>query len=69
MVHTPNPSRERDDEVLKWIEHRAAGHSLRQVAEKFGSKSSLVSAATCNILAADLEYSGEPRAAVLGAYW
>ena len=58
-----------DDTVLGWVRERAAGVGLVALAERTGVNAGYLNAATARIKREDIEQSGEPAAAVRGAYW
>ena len=61
--------RERDDEVLAWVQLRSAGWSLSRIARAYHTTSGPVQVATDKVMKADLAESGEPRHEVRARYW
>jgi 1,2-phenylacetyl-CoA epoxidase catalytic subunit len=58
-----------DDVILGWVRDRAAGMSLKAIADSHGVNYGYVNAATARIKKEDIAHSGEPAAVVRGAYW
>lgn len=63
------PDRSGDARQLRLVKWRAAGHSVRTIAERFAVSPARVAQLTDQTLAADLAESGEPEAVVRAAYW
>ncbi len=61
--------RDRDDELLRWIEQRCAGVSLTRIAADSGIFPEAIRVATLKVMEADLEESGEDKNAVRRRYW
>jgi len=60
--------RERDDELLAWLEMRRNGVPMRTIAKMTGNRESNLNTLVNRIMEADLAYSREPLHRVLPAY-
>lgn len=61
--------RERDDQLLSWMQRRANGESARDIAKSEGVGPGQVIIATNNVMDADFKESGEPAHIVSRWYW
>lgn len=67
-----DPGRQRDLEILYWIELKCAGRSWREVGEMFGKSPQNVAATAISVRNADVqecEYFGDDPAEARRAYW
>lgn len=61
-------SRERDDEVLRWLAWRRSKMTWQAVADRAGKSLNSVIVACKAVIEDDVAYSGEPEAVVRGGY-